>query len=81
MLVLETEQDEADNIIQLICAANLILEGFPDRYSPPTHGFPLSADTAKREEVFESVFRTDGYFQKFTYRQTLPDAIAVAAEA
>lgn len=81
LLVLETEQDEADNIIQLIFAANVILEGCPDGHSPPTHGFPLSDDASKREEIFELIFRTDGYFQKFTYRQTLPVAVAVAAKA
>lgn len=82
LLTLEAEQAEADNIIQLICAANLILEGFPDNsYSPPTHGFPLSKDENDREITFENVFRTDGYFQKFTHRQTLPVAVAVAARA
>lgn len=81
LLILQVEQSEADNIIQLICAANLILEGFPDRYSPPTHGFRLPNDDADRERLFENVFRTDGYFQKFTYRETLPVAVAAAARA
>jgi hypothetical protein len=81
LLVFETEQEEADNIIQLICAANLILEAFPDRHNPPSHGFPISDDPTKREEIFELVFRTNGYFQKFTHRETLPVAVAVAARA
>ena len=81
LLILEAEQAEADNIVQLICAANLILEGFPDTYSSPTHGFPLSSDDAERERIFENIFCTDGYFQKFTYRETLPVAVAVAARA
>lgn len=81
LLVLEAEQVEADNIIQLICAANLILEGFPNTHNPPTHGFPLSDDKTETRKIFENVFRTDGYFQKFTYRTTLPVAVAVAAEA
>jgi len=85
LLILEAEQAETDNIVQLICAANIILEGFPDKnsptYSPPTHGFPLPNVDAERERIFENVFRTDVYFQQFTYRETLPVSVAVAARA
>ncbi len=81
LLLLETEQTEADNIIQLICAANIILEGFPFVKNPPTCGFEFSGDEADRQITFENVFRRDGFFQRFTYRQTLPAAVAIAAEA
>lgn len=81
LLIFETEQSEVDNIIKLICAANLILEGFPDRGSPPNSGFPLSEDAAERERTFEHVFRSDGFFEWFTYRESLPVAVAIAAEA
>ena len=81
LLLLGTEQTEADNIIQLVCAANVILEGFPIIKNPPTCGFKLSDDEADRQITFENVFRSDGFFQWFTYRQTLPVAVAIAAEA
>ncbi|MBU1828174.1 MAG: hypothetical protein KJ731_06825 [Alphaproteobacteria bacterium] len=81
LLLLETEQTEADNIIQLVCAANVILEGFPVIKSPPAFGFKLSDNEADREITFKNVFRSDGFFQWFTYRQTLPVAVAIAAEA
>ena len=81
LLLLETEQAEADNIIQLICAANLILEGFPFVKSPPTSGFELSGAEADRQITFENIFRSDGFFQWFTYRETLPVAVAIATEA
>ncbi|MCC5972732.1 MAG: hypothetical protein JJT81_01625 [Rubellimicrobium sp.] len=81
LLMLDTEQTEAANIIQLICAANVILEGFPVIKNPPTSGFELSDDEADREITFEHVFRSDGFFQWFTYRHTLPVAVAVAAAA
>jgi hypothetical protein len=81
LLLLESEQTEADNIIQLVCAANVILEGFPFVKSPPTCGFELSDDEADREITFENLFRSDGLFQWFTYRHTLPVAVAIAAEA
>lgn len=81
LLLLNTEQDEANNIIQLICAANLVLEGFPFVKNPPTFGFKLSDDEADRQITFENLFRSDGFFQRFTYRETLPVAVAIAAEA
>lgn len=81
LLLLETEQGEANNIIQLVCAANLILVGFPFAKCPPTSGFRLSDDKAKRQVTFENVFRSDGFFQQFTYHETLPVAVAIAAEA
>lgn len=81
VLVFEAGQDEADNAIELIRAANLILEGFPDRFSLSGHGFKIPDNPTEREEIFELVFRTTGYFEQFTYRQTLPVAVAVAAKA
>lgn len=81
LLLLESEKTEADNIIQLVCAANVILEGFPFVKNPPRFGFELSDDDADRQVTFENVFRSDGFFQFFTYRQTLPVAVAIAAEA
>lgn len=81
LLLLETGQTEADNIIQLVCAANVVLEGFPVIKNPPTFGFELSDDEADREITFENLFRRDVLFQWFTYRHTLPVAVAIAAEA
>lgn len=81
VLIFEAERDEADNAIELIRAANLILEGFPDRFSPNGHGFEISDNPNEREKIFELVFRTNVYFEQFTYRRTLPVAVAVAAKA
>lgn len=81
LLLLESEQTEADNIIQLVCAAIVVVEGFPVIKNPPTSGFELSDVEADREKTFENVFRSDGFFQWFTYRHSLPIAIAVAAAA
>jgi hypothetical protein len=81
LLLLETEQAEADNIIQLICAVNLVLEGFPFVRKPPARGFKLSYDEEDRQITFDRIFRTDGFFEWFTYSVTLPVAVAIAAEA
>ncbi|NUH65473.1 hypothetical protein HTT03_09260 [Sulfitobacter sp. S0837] len=81
LLVLDCEEEEADNISQLIWAANLIVEGFPPEQSPPSCAFPLSDDGIKRREVFQYVFRTNGYFQRFIHRETMPVAVAVAVRA
>lgn len=81
LLLLETEQADANNVVQLVCAANLILEGFPFIKNQPTAGFELSDGDADRKITFENLFRRDGFFQWFTYRQTLPVAVAIAAAA
>lgn len=81
LLLLDTDQAEADNIIKLVFAANTILEGFPQTKNQPTSGFELSDDEETRQITFENVFRSDGFFQWFTYRETLPVAVALAAEA
>ena len=81
LLVLEGNEEEADNIVQLICAANLIIEAFLPNQSPPSSAFPLSDDADTRQKLFEHVFRTDGYFQGFIHTETMPVAVAVAATA
>ncbi|MEQ8658520.1 MAG: hypothetical protein RIC24_14560 [Hyphomicrobiales bacterium] len=81
VLVFEAEQDEADNAIALIRAANLILEGYPNRFSSSGHGLEIPDDRNEHVKVFELLFRTTGYFEEFTYRETLPVAVAVAAKA
>ncbi|MBM7069540.1 hypothetical protein [Actibacterium sp. 188UL27-1] len=81
LLLLQKEKTEADNIIQLISAANLILEGFPLVKNPPNSGFELPSDEVDRESIFENVFRRNGFFQQFTHRETLPVAVAIAAIA
>lgn len=81
MLVLDCEEDEANNITQLIWAANLVLEAFPPEQNLPSYVFALSDDDAKRQEVFQWVFRTDVYFKGFIHRGTMPIAVALAAKA
>lgn len=81
LLLLEAEQAEADNIIQLVCAANVVVEAFPFGKSLPTCAIELTDDDADRQEIFESVFQKDGFFQRFTYRPTMPVAVAIAAKA
>lgn len=81
LLLLDSEQEDADNIIQLIFAANLILEGFPFVKRAPSSGFELPDDDADRQETFENIFRKDYHFQYFTFRETLSVAVAIAAKS
>jgi len=81
LLILEEDQSTTDNFIQLVCASNVVLEGFPDRGTPATHGFELCTNVEKRETLFENVFRSDGFFQQFIWREALPSAVALAAHA
>ena len=81
LLVIDCDEEEADNICNLIWAANLIIEAFPPEQSPPSSAFPLPADTTERDTIFQCVFRTDGYFHRFIHREAMPVAVAVAARA
>lgn len=81
LLVLEEEQSGADNIIQLICDANLILEAFKDQSYPPNQGFEIPENLIERDEIFKLMFRTQPYFQSVYHRLELPVAVALAARA
>lgn len=81
VLLLEEDESTTDNFIQLVFASNVVLEGFPERGTPATSGFQLDDDPDKREALFENVFRSDGFFQRFIWRETLPSAVALAAHA
>ncbi len=81
LLLLEGDYADIDNTVLLIFAAILILEGFPNKYNPPSGCFELADDAQKREEIFENVFRKKGYFEKFTHRDVMPTALALAAKA
>ncbi len=81
LLVLEEDESTANNFIQLVCASNVVLEGFPDRGTPATSGIQLDDDLDERETLFENVFRSDGFFQRFIWRESLSSAVALAAHA
>lgn len=81
LLIFDTTQDEADNIIQLIWAAYITLEGYPNRHNLSNSAFPLPINDLECEETFQFIFRTNGYFQKFIHHEILPIAVAVAAKA
>ena len=83
LLVLEADQCEADNIIDLIGAAYLILKGFQESndYFFPNHSVEIPNDPIEREEIFRCLFRTQSYFQRFFNGLELPVAVAVAARA
>jgi len=81
LLVLEEDESTTNNFIQLVWASNVVLTGFPDRETPATSGFPLHDALGERESLFQNVFRSDGFFQRFIWRETLPSAVALAAHA
>ncbi|WP_139231358.1 hypothetical protein [Aliiroseovarius crassostreae] len=81
LLILEESECTTDNFIQLVCASNIVLEGFPDKGTSATCGFPLDDDPDEREKQFENVFRSVGFFERFIWRETLPSAVALAAHA
>lgn len=81
LLLIEEDESTTDNFLQLISASNVVLEGFPDRGTPATRGFLLDDDPDKRDRLFETVFRSNGFFERFIWRESLPSAVALAAYA
>ncbi len=81
LLMMEAERTEANNIIQLIRAADVIVEGFPDqKYGNPS-GFEIPDDASEQTSIFENLFRTTGFFELFSFKMERPVGVAVAANA
>lgn len=74
-------EDEADNITRLICAASVVLEGFSARYKLPISAFPLDKEQSELKSLFKNVFQSTGYFELFVSMDNLPVAVALAAKA
>ncbi|CAB4325177.1 hypothetical protein [Brucella sp. 191011898] len=81
LLMVEDERTEANNIIQLIRAADLIVEGFPDRKYGNPSGFEMPNDASERASIFENIFRTPGFFELFSFKMERSVGVAVAANA
>ncbi|WP_226622541.1 hypothetical protein [Brucella anthropi] len=81
LLLVEAERTEADNIIHLIRAANLIIEGFPDQKIGNPSGFEIPGNVSERASIFEHIVQTTGFFELFSFKNEGPVGIAVAASA
>lgn len=81
LLVVEGKVAEANNIIQLIRAADLVLEGFPDQKYRTPSGFEIPKDALEQERIFKNVFRTTGFFELFSFMTERPVSVAMAANA
>lgn len=81
LLMVEADTTEANNIIHLISAANVIVDGFPDqKYGGPS-GFEIPDDASEQADIFENVFQTTGFFELFSFRKERPVAVAMAVNA
>ncbi|RWK65607.1 hypothetical protein [Mesorhizobium sp.] len=81
LLVVEAERTEANNIIQLIRAANVVVEGFPDqKYGNPS-GFGIPDDASEQSSIFKDIFQTNGFFELFSFKMERPVAVAMAVNA
>lgn len=79
LLMVEAERTEANNIIQLIRAADVIIEGFPDqKYGNPSV-FEIPHDEAEQVSIFENLLRTTGFFEFFSFKMERPVSVALAA--
>src|SRR5690554_6100840 len=81
LLTVEAERTEANNIIQLIRAADVIIEGFPDqKYGKPSV-FEIPNDETEQASIFENIFLTTGFFEFFSFKMERPVSVALAANA
>lgn len=81
LLVVEAERTEANNIIQLIRAANVVVEGFPDqKYGNPS-GFEMPDDGSEQASISKNIFQTPGFFEFFSFKMERPVAVAMAVDA
>ena len=81
LLVVEAEETEANNIIQLIRASNVVIEGFSDQKYGNPGGFEIPGDTPGKISVFKNVFQTTGFFERFSFKEERPVAVAMAVNA
>lgn len=81
LLLINAEKEEAENIVDLIHASLIILIGFPDNVSMEGHCLQIPDDPIELEDMVHYVFQTDGFFQKFIWREELVAAVALAAKA
>lgn len=81
LLVVEAEGTEANNIIQLIRAANVVVEGFPDHKHGNPLGFEISNDASEQASIFKNIFQTGGFFEFFSFKLERPVAVAMAVNA
>jgi hypothetical protein len=81
LLVVEAEETEANNIIQLIRAADVVVEGFPDQEYGNTAGFELPDDASEQASIFKNIFQTTGFFERFSFKRERPVAVAMAVNA
>ena len=81
LLVVEAEETEANNIIKLIRAANVVVEGFPDQKYGNPPGFKIPDDTSGQISIFKNVFQTTGFFEVFSFKSERPVAVAMAVSA
>lgn len=81
LLVVEAEETEANNIIQLIRAANVVVEGFPDQSYGNPSGFEIPDDSPEQFSIFKNIFQTTGFFELFSFKKERPVAVALAINA
>lgn len=81
LLVVEADRTEANNIIKLIRAANVVVEGFPDRKYGNASGFEIPDDASEQASIFTNIFQTTGFFELFSFKIEMPVAVAMAVNA
>ncbi|RWB69707.1 hypothetical protein [Mesorhizobium sp.] len=81
LMVIDSDETTANNIIGLVRAANDVIEGNYKQDAPFRRGFQLPDDPSQQTGVFCDVFRSHGFFEQFSHDSDFPLAVALAATA
>ena len=81
LMVVDAKSDKANNVVQLIRAADVVLEGFPEEETQSVGAFEIPDDTLERNTVFKNLFQKSGFFEQFSYKPERPVSVSIAASA
>lgn len=81
LLVIDAEEAEANNIVQLILAAGIVLEGYTNRSNRRCSCFELPADEDELSSLSKNIFQTTWFFEQFSYFKERSVAVALASKS
>lgn len=81
LLVLDGDEEQAQNISDLIRAAGCVNLAWPEDRLKLRSVFPIPRDKDERRSIYQYVFRTPGFFEHFAHHDVLPSAVEIAATA
>lgn len=79
LILVNSDETTANNVIQLLCASYDVLEGNPSNRIGLRLAFEFPESPAEQESLSRNVFQTTGYFEQFVHRPGILAAVHIAA--